>query len=276
MSGGVMEGLYLYGIREKAGENLSIPSKGIDGQGEVFALPCGELEAIVSAVSLREFASEEIQKRAGEDLAWIKEKAVTHEKIIEEVMKLDKQFINLIPIRFGTVFKEQVGLEKTLKKEYFKLKEILDRNRGKLEWSVKVYLKERRKIEQIIEDRNEVIKAKKKEIASLPEGMAFFREEELRDEIVREFDKELNEIVEFIFANFKKHAVRSVNNKILAKEISGKREAMILNAAYLLPEEKTDGFKKEIETLNREMETKGLYLEYSGPWPVYNFSGEVL
>lgn len=270
-----MEGLYLYGIREKVEADLSISSKGIDGQGEVFALSCGELEAIVSKVSLREFASEEIQKKAGEDLNWIKEKAVTHEKIIEEVMKLDNRFLNLIPIRFGTVFKEQAHLEESLSKDYGKLKEILDRNRGKQEWSLKVYLRERRKIEQIIEEHNEIIKAKKKEIASLPEGLAFFKEEELRDEIVREFDKELEEIVEFIFENFKKHAEGAIKNTILAKEISGKREPMVLNAAYLVAEGNAGGFKKEIENFNQEMWVNGLYIEYSGPWPIYSFSGKM-
>jgi len=48
---------------------------------------------------------------------------------------------------------------------------------------------------------------------------------------------------------------------------------MVLNSAYLIPEDDIDDFKKEAEAINQEIQAKGLYLEYSGPWPGYNFSG---
>jgi len=47
---------------------------------------------------------------------------------------------------------------------------------------------------------------------------------------------------------------------------------MILNAAYLILEEEIEGFKKEAGDLNRRMEGEGFYLEFSGPWPAYNFT----
>ncbi len=266
-----MEGLYLYCIREKTEAHPTFLIKGIDEKGEVFVLIHRELEAVVSKVSLEEFGSGEVQKRAQEDLGWIKEKAVAHEKIIEQAMRINGQTLNVIPMKFGTIFKEKVSLEETLNKDYPMIKKVLDKIRGKQEWSIKVYLKDRRIIEQIIEEQNEVIKAKKNEIASWPEGVAFFREEELRDEIVREFDKELKDIVELIFVSFKKHADQSIKNNILAKEISGKQDPMVLNASYLVLEEKIAGFTKEIENFNQDG-TKGLYIEYSGPWPAYNFT----
>jgi hypothetical protein len=47
---------------------------------------------------------------------------------------------------------------------------------------------------------------------------------------------------------------------------------MVLNSAYLIPEEKIENFKEEAEGLNQKIQAKGLYLECSGPWPAYNFS----
>jgi len=58
----------------------------------------------------------------------------------------------------------------------------------------------------------------------------------------------------------------------LDKELTGRREPMVLNSAYLIPREKIENFKKEAEGLNQEIQAKGFYLEYSGPWPVYNFT----
>lgn len=267
-----MEGLYLYCIREKTEDAPAISERGIDGKGEVFTLAYRKLEAVVSKVSLEGFTSEEIQKKAQEDMGWIKEKAIIHEKIVEEAMRCNDKVLSLIPIRFGVIFKDRERLEKTLNEDYLSIKEVLERIRDKQEWSVKVYIKDREKIEQMIKEKSEVIKEKEKEIASLSEGMAFFMEEELKEVISEEMDKELNNIAEDLFERLNKQAVASVKSKILGKELTGRREPMILNLAYLVPEEKVESFKKEAKGLNQEIQAKGFYLEYSGPWPVYNFS----
>ena len=267
-----MEGLYLYCIREKTENAPEIPIKGIDGEGETYTLLFRDLEAVVSRVSLEEFASEEIQRKARENLNWIKEKAVIHEMVVEEAMRKNGHILNLIPMRFGTIFKYKGRLEETLDKDYSKIKEILEEIRGRQEWSVKVYLGEREKYERMIKEKNETIREKEKEIASLPEGMAFFVEEEFKEVISKEVEKELNKMMEDLFESLKKQAVVSVKSKILGKELIGRQEPMVLNAAYLVLEEKMEDFKKEAEDLNHKMQEKGFFIEYSGPWPAYSFT----
>ena len=267
-----MQGLYLYCLREKTENSPGISAKGIDGEEEVFTIPYKELEAVASKVSLEEFGSEEIQKKSQEDLKWIKEKAVAHEKVIEAAMRDKNRILNVIPMGFGTIFKEKASLEETLNKDYAKVREILDKIRGKQEWSVKIYLKDRRKLEQAVKEKNEAIKEKEKEMAALPEGAAFFMEEELRELIAREADKEAGNIAEEVFDALGKQAGDCVKNKLLGKELTGRPEPMVLNAAYLVSEEKTGDFKKEIEDLNQKMQAKGFCVEYSGPWPAYNFT----
>jgi len=267
-----VEGLYLYCIREIIEGAPKISTKGIDGKGEVFTFPYRELEAVVSNVSLEEFTSEEIQKKGREDLNWIKEKAIIHETVIEEAMRKNDRILSVIPMRFGTIFKEKASLGETLNKDYCKIKEVLDRIRDKQEWSVKVYLMDRKKFEQAIKEKNEAIKEKEKEIASLPEGMAFFMEEELKEVISKEVEKELNNILEGLFEKLAMQAVASIKSKILEKELTGKHEPMVLNSAYLIPEEKIENFKEEAEGLNQEIQAEGFYLEYSGPWPAFNFT----
>lgn len=267
-----MERLYLYCLREKVEGAPALSTRGIDGKGDIFILPYDELEAVVSKVSLEEFASEEIQKKAQEDLNWIKEKALAHEKVIEKAMWKNNKILNTIPMRFGTIFTDKASLIKALKKDYSKIKEALKRIRGRQEWSVKAYLKDKKVFEQMIKNKNQAIKEKEKEIASMPEGLAYFMEEELKKALSKEIEKELNNITEFFFESLKKQAASSVRNKILEKELTGKSEPMVLNAAYLVPEEKIDDFKKELENLNQQIKTKGFYLEYSGPWPAYNFT----
>ena len=267
-----MVGLYLYCLRESAPGYLAAPTKGIDGNGEVLVLPFRDLEAIVSEVALEAFASEEIQRKAQEDLNWIKEKAVIHARVVQEAMGRDHILLDLIPMRFGTIFKDRARLEEVLEKDYLRIREVLERIRGKQEWSVKVYLKDRRKFEQVIKEKNETIKEKEREIAFLPEGMAFFVEEELKETISKEMEKELNNTTKSFFERLKKQALASEISKILGKELTGRQEPMVLNAAYLIPEENIEDFQKEAIDINQQMEKKGFFLEYSGPWPAYSFA----
>lgn len=267
-----MEGLYLYGIRESLGHPFPLAAKGIDEKQGVITVACQGLEAVVSKVSLEEFASNEVQRKAQEDLGWIKEKALAHERVVEEAMRKKDKILSLIPMRFGIIFKDKAGLEERLSKDYSKIKEVLNRIRGKEEWGVKVYLKDKATFKQRIKEGSKAIKEKEKEIASLPEGAAYFMEEELKEVISKEMEGELNNMAQRLFERLGKQAAASTKNKILGKELTGKKEPMILNAAYLILKEKIGDFKKEADDLNQEMEGKGYYLEFSGPWPVYNFT----
>jgi len=267
-----MEGLYLYCIRERNEDTPTISIKGIDRNGEAYTLIFNDLEAVVSKISFEEFASEEIQRKAQEDLGWIKEKALIHERVVEKAMWENSDLLNLIPMRFGTIFKNEEKLRETLSKSYPEIKDILERIRGSQEWSVKVYLRDRKKFEQMIKERNDTIKEKEKEIASFQEGMAFFMEEELKEVISKEVEQELNKMKEGLFERLKKQAVASIKNKILGKELTSRQEPMVLNAAYLIPEKNIEDFKREITGLNQQIQQNGFLLEYSGPWPAYHFT----
>lgn len=267
-----VEGLYLYCFREKSKSPQTFSIKGINGEGKVFTFTYREIEAVMSKVSIDEFTSSEIQKKAQEDPNWIKDKVLIHEKVIEEAVKNNGKTLSAIPMRFGIIFKNIGSLEETLDKDYSRMREVLKRIRGKQEWGIKLYLKDKEGFEKEVSKKNEAIKKKQEQISALPEGMAYFVEGELKELMSSQMDKELNNVADFVFENITKYAVAKVKNKILEKELTGKQESMILNAAYLIPEEKVEEFKKEVGELSQKIQAERFYLEYSGPWPIYNFS----
>ena len=267
-----MDGLYLYAVRENSDGSAAISIKGVDEKSEVFVIRHRGLEAVVSNVYLDEFGSEQIQRKAREDLNWIKEKSVAHESVIEKAMIGNGRVIAVLPMRFGIIFKDRNALENSLNENYPRITKLLEKVRGNQEWSVKIYLEDRKKLEEVARAQSDTIRQKEKEIAALPEGMAFFIEEELRQTIAEEVEKKLNTTMDVFFEGLKKQSVDSVKNKVLGRELTGKCEPMILNAAYLVAEEKVENFKKGIEDLKHEMHAKGLCLEYSGPWPAFNFT----
>jgi len=267
-----LEGFYLYCVRKSRGASSVFLSKGIDEKREVFTRTYRGLEAVVSLVPLDEFDSEIIRVKAQNDLPWIKEKAVLHETVIEEAMRNGGEIASLIPMKFGTIFKEEKALQEALNKHHEQFRETLEKLEGKQEWGVKAYLTDQNKFEQTVKEKNATIREKEREIAGMPEGMAFFMEEELKDVISSEVNKELNHVVEDLYESLSRQAEASVHNNILGRELTGKREPMVFNAACLVAGGKIEEFKEAARRLNQEIRKKGLDLEFSGPWPAYHFA----
>jgi len=46
---------------------------------------------------------------------------------------------------------------------------------------------------------------------------------------------------------------------------------MVLNGAFLIQKERIEEFKSELEKLEEGHADKGLKIQFSGPWPPYNF-----
>lgn len=264
-----MKGLYLYGVCPSIKiKKLSDKDTGEGiGGGKAFSIPYKDIEAIVSEISLEEFGSEEIQKRATEDLEWIKEKALMHEKVIE--IKMNSLGL-IIPMKFGTIFKDRESLTSSLKKDYLKFKNLLKGLKGKEERSVKIYCKSKL-FENEIKKSSPIIQKRLEEIKSLPAGRQYFLEEEVNEMAKREARKSVNNYTSLFLERFKGLAEELKENKILGKELTQRNDPMIFNGAFLVKKEKVDGFQKEIQKLRAEYEKIGFTFESSGPWPPYNF-----
>jgi len=106
----------------------------------------------------------------------------------------------------------------------------------------------------------------------LPEGMAFFMEEELNKTISLEVNRELDRVAEDLYESLSRQAESSVQNHILGSELTGKSEPMVFNAAYLVYGGKIEEFKDAARRLHQELQKRGIDLEFSGPWPAYHFA----
>ncbi len=274
-----MKGLYLYCVRPriiinslqgKAQTNSKLSKRGINGS-KIWTLPYCNLEVVVSLVSLDKFGSEMIQRKAREDLKWIKEKAQAHEAVIEKAMRgEDGKVIPVIPMKFGTIFETKEKLEQTLKRYYNQFEETLKKIKGKQEWSVKAYL-DYKVLEKEVKKKNPIIQERERKIAHFPEGMAYFMRKQTEDIVSKEVDTALQKLTENFFGSLKKYAAAGVKGKILEKELTGKSLHMVLNAIFLVKENKAEDFIKGTNKLKREYKSKGFNFEPSGPWPTYNY-----
>jgi hypothetical protein len=261
-----MKGLYLYCIRNNNGKGLQMI--GIDGKSKAMGIPYKNIEAIVSSVDLKEYGSKELARRAKEDLKWIIKNAKKHEKVIEHAMKVSGKIVPIIPMKFGMIFEKPQNLEDVLRKEYQKFKNLLARFARKQEWSVKIYAKES-VLKEKLKSSEKKVQARIKQTKNLPRGADYFGELEVNKALDNVMQKKTGELSKKFFKLLGAFALESRQNKILAGELAGHKESMVVNSAYLVHEGKVRDFvkeAKELQKLNPEF-----IFEYTGPWPPYNF-----
>ena len=264
-------GLYLYCIRIKSNETIEV-CKTISGEKKIQILTFQDLEAVTSEVSLNEFSSAEIQKKAEEDLEWIKGKAQIHEEVIEQAMRTsDSGFIPVIPMQFGVIFKSCEKLEEALSQNLDSFRNSLEFLSGKQEWCVKAFI-DQKIFGEFLEKRNEELLGKKKGIDSLPKGLAFFEKKKITSAIDEIKEKELDKIINEIYNSFSQSGVSCHQSKILDKDFTLMNEDLILNGFCLIDEMKLPVFKGRVEEFKDKFKSYGIKFQMTGPWPCYHFA----
>jgi len=221
--------------------------------------------AVVSKVSPDEFSKDNLEKNLG-DMKWLGEKVRQHERIIERVM----QDTTVIPFKFGTVFLNEENVEKLVKEKEQEFKRIIADLEGKEEWGLKVYCALER-FRNAARTEDERLKEKEGEIASAGAGKAFFlkkKKDGLEKDIINE---RVSEYTKDCFERLKRTSLETKINKILPKEVTEKKNDMILNAVFLINKKRIKEFESVTEYLRTKYSVKGLDLDCTGPWPPYNF-----
>lgn len=267
-----MRGLYLYCLRERTESPEPIEVPAIDGKETVHLFPFRELEAVVSEVSVDEFASEEVQRKARDDIDWIKEKSLAHQRVIVESSQVAARTVCVIPMRFGTIYKSPENLEQALSDKYASMRWLLGELRGKQEWSVKMYLADRNALDAAVCRENQSIRQKKEGIDRLPEGLAFFEEQQLGEAIARQRKGEIERLGQEVSDSLARVASDSRRMGLLGNELTCRSEPMVFNMAYLVQESALPAFQNAVSEQIEALSPKGLSLECTGPLPPFSFS----
>ncbi|MBI4743336.1 MAG: GvpL/GvpF family gas vesicle protein [Actinobacteria bacterium] len=223
------------------------------------------LYAVISEVSADEFSEENLREKLA-TLDWIKLKASVHEKLIEAVMKNSC----VIPFKFGTLFNTEENLKTMLKEHMREFKDTLKYLEGKEEWGVKIYCDIDKLKENLTQENKELLSIDKEINSALP-GKAFIlkkKKEELVNIIV---NKKLNEYGQDSFQRLKQHSTQFRVNKLLPKEVTERKDDMILNSVFLIRKDEVTDFVNRIDMLKKIHTRRGLSFDHTGPWPPYNF-----
>lgn len=222
------------------------------------------LYAVVSKEAEDDFKAENLEKNLS-NLDWVQTKAVAHEKVIEAVMRE----ACVIPFKFATLFNTEKSLKGMLNDQGQKFKKKLAELTGKEEWGLKVYA-DKEKLQASQNIKSEELLMIDREISSASPGKGFLLKKKREELLNIAVNKWLNACSQKVFERLSERSSLGRINRLLPRDVTGRKEEMILNSSYLVPKDKLGQFTHEVDRLSGQ---HGLSFDLSGPWPPYNFAG---
>jgi hypothetical protein len=252
------EGKYIYCIIETKAERNFGPI-GIGGRGdEVTTLSHKDLSMVISNSPMTKYVVS-------------RENLLTHERVIEEVMK---EF-TVLPVRFCTIASNADEIRNLLDRRYREFKNLLRDMDHKIELGTKGLWKNMDLIfKEIIKENHEIKKLKekmqndkgKKKFSSMKTSLeAKVEVGKLVEEALKEKkDKEAEKIEETL----RRAAIDYKRNKTIGDE-------MFINAAFLIDRGREKEFDNIMEDLSEEYKDRIKFM-YAGPLPPFNFVNIVI
>ena len=246
--------LWVYGVVH--GDAPDPPRRaGVDEHHAVELVRHGGLAAVASAVGLAEFRPEALEQRL-EDLDRVAALARAHQRVLDDTLRLGP----VVPLPICTICTSADRVREMLDGEGPSLAEALRRLSGKAEWGVKAYL--------------DAGRASPAQAAPAPRsGVDYLARKRDERDAADAARGAVDAIVELIDGGLRALAVGAVLSPAQDPRLSGEEREMVLNAAYLVSEARTEDFHSRVRSLARRHARDGLVLELTGPWPAYHFTG---
>ena len=240
------DGVYVYSIVESGGPQ-TFGKIGMGGRGDdVYTVHYRDLAAVISRTPLVVYDP-------------TRENALAHEHVNEVLIEAG---FTPVPMSFGTMFKTEKDAIEFLKDTYDALRDVLEKMKGKLEYSLKVNW-DRDAVLREIEETNEELRRLKEEITTDQQRSTYFARMQLGRLVEQALVERSDVYVREIYGALRDAAIASRSNKVIG-------EKMILNAAFLVARDQEKAFDQTVQEIAKRHEGK-LSFRYTGPFPPYNF-----
>jgi Gas vesicle synthesis protein GvpL/GvpF len=245
--------VHAYGV-VAADEPLTQFPPGIAGS-TVWVHNADSLAAIVSLLPVDGFGVADWERNAT-NVGWLEPVARQHHEVLQHAAMTAA----VVPLRLPSLYGNLESLTDALREAGDILKRDLHRIEGKVEWAVKVYRTAEAQnpaVSMPSTSGRDYLLARSRDLSARSSA-----QEELREQV-----REIHEALRHISAEY-------VRNQPQDAVLSGRREQMLLNGAYLVGRTDQARFLVLVGEIADKLSTKGLSVEASGPWPAYNFTGD--
>jgi hypothetical protein len=246
--------VWTYGVARADPDAFADGLAGIGGAQPRTVTAAG-LTAIVGDVSDREYGAAALQRNL-EDLDWLSRTARAHHAVIEAFAGRGP----VVPMRLATLFASDAGVAGMLQERADELRGALSLISARREWGVKAYA---------------VKPAKPAPDPGRPAagpGAAYLQRRRAQLTAGQDARREALASAQAVYAELSRLAVATRLYPPQAPDLAGQAAPMVLNAAYLVADERAREFGAAVA----EVSTRHRFVQVTltGPWPAYSFAGQ--
>jgi len=264
----VAVGYYVYCIADAARASEIVESGSpipIEEGASLELINEKSLAAVVSRVPLATYGEEPLAALLT-DGAWTAIRAMRHEAVVEFFAKRT----SVVPLRFGTIYLDQSGVEQMLDEKSEQLTEIIHRLDGREEWGVNVYC-DRQMLMENISLVSSRLRQMTEEAQQASPGQAYLMHKKIEVLKVDEAKAQVARAVDQIEGKLHDFSDGNVRLRILKVETTENGE-LKAKFAFLVLRSNFENFRNAAEELAVKLSTSGMKIELTGPWPAYNFA----
>ena len=245
------EGKYMYCII-RSPEPRQFATLGIGERGDiVHTVGFMNLAAVVSDSPVIQYDSS-------------RRNMMAHTRVLEEVM----QEFTILPVRFSTIAPSVEAIqEQVLKRRFGELNGLLAEMEGRIELGLKAFWYEGTIFEEIVAE-SPVIRRLRDGLMSRPSEETYYDRIRLGEMVEAAMVKKRDEDAENVLDRLRPLVYKTRANKVIT-------DRMVLNAAFLLEQEREVEFDQVVQQLDADMGGR-LMFKYVGPVPPYNFVSVVV
>lgn len=245
--------VWVYGV---TGDDLEAFADGTAGVGGAppRTITAAGLTAIVGDVGDREYGAA-VLRRNLEDLDWLARTARAHHAVLEAAAGRGP----VVPMRLATLFASDAGVTGALRERAGEFRRALALISARSEWGVKAHA------------ITPPDPARREDPAAGP-GAAYLQRRRAQLAAGKDARARALASARTVYAALGRVAVSSRLYPPQAPDLAGQPAPMVLNAAYLVADERAGEFAAAVSDLAARH--RFVKLTLTGPWPAYSFAGQ--
>ena len=248
---------------------------GMPGGSDLRAIEVGDqLWAIVETVREADYG-EGALVRGLQNLDWVGERAVAHERVIERFLSAPA----VLPMQLFTMFTSDERVVEHVHADRRRIARILKRIDRKVEWGLRLTWDEKAARENV--ERKHADPKGPRRRAAAPrsgadlsgprerEGAAYLARKRDMLDVNRAQLAEARAEAGRLYKAMSREATDALRRTNLERAAPGSR--LLLDAAFLVPAAKAAAFRASLRKHTRALHGSGVAVSLTGPWPPYNF-----
>jgi hypothetical protein len=245
-------------VQSPAAPDLAGAPPGLPGTAPLRALPVGgDLWLIVADAPLPDYSGEEIDPRLS-DLAWVGDRALAHERVVEHFAAAHP----VLPMKLFTLFTGDERAVAGLRERQEEIGRVLARIAGRVEWGVRVLFQEMKARQAVLNGAAEAPSS----------GKNFLLRKKAEQDSARALTGQVRAEVDRAYEELAQRAVAARRHEPVVGAEAGAR--LLLDAAFLVPQGDGAGFEEAVRRWADHLAEHACELTLTGPWPPYNFIAE--